>query len=181
MTKQIFVGNLSNSAVNATNVFVGNSSSVARKATGVFVGNSSGVAVKVWPTGGGSRVPDGYQEVEYIKTKYTNNYYDTGVKPNSNTRVVIDFAFDSISAEYDNYKVSAPFYTPFDNSSIDAHLQTGFSLFLDYSLQNAYLRCCFGPMGTTNYYDIQRFSTPLVEEEIQSLKARKTIDIGRER
>lgn len=38
----------------------------------------------------GGRLPTGYQEVEYIQSSGTQ-YIDTGFKPNSNTRVVMDF------------------------------------------------------------------------------------------
>lgn len=43
----------------------------------------------------GSRLPDGYQEVEYIQSTGTQ-YIDTGFIPNQNTRVVVDFQYTEI-------------------------------------------------------------------------------------
>lgn len=43
---------------------------------------------------GASRLPDGYQEVEYIQSSGTQ-YIDTGFKPNQDTRTVMDFELTS--------------------------------------------------------------------------------------
>lgn len=63
MSGKIFVGNLSNIATLPKNILVGDSNNIAKNVKTVYVGNSSNQAVKVWPN---SRVPEGYQEVEYI-------------------------------------------------------------------------------------------------------------------
>ena len=48
--------------------------------------------IVVHPDSGGSRLPDGYTELEYIKSTGTQ-YIDTGYKPNSNTRVIVKAYF----------------------------------------------------------------------------------------
>lgn len=44
-----------------------------------------------------SRLPEGYQEVEYIESSGTQ-YIDTGVKPNQDTGVTIDFQLTNVSS-----------------------------------------------------------------------------------
>lgn len=49
--------------------------------------------------GGTSRLPTGYQEVEYIQSSGTQ-YIDTGFKPNQDTRVVCDTEFAASTTAY---------------------------------------------------------------------------------
>lgn len=48
---------------------------------------------------GGSVLPEGYTQVEYIQSSGTQ-YVDTGFKPNQDTRVVMDFELLSINGQY---------------------------------------------------------------------------------
>lgn len=50
-------------------------------------------------SGGGSVLPEGYTQVEYIQSSGTQ-YVDTGFKPNQDTRVVMDFELLSINGQY---------------------------------------------------------------------------------
>ena len=85
MTKQLFIGKTNNTAKKPSKILVGNSSNIAKEVKSIFVGNSSNKAVRVYPN-----LPDIYQRCEYLyDTNYTE-FIKTGIKPNSNTRVVID-------------------------------------------------------------------------------------------
>ena len=55
--------------------------------------------VEVPHGGSGSRLPEGYTELEYIESTGTQ-YIDTLFKPNQDTRVVMDFALLSINGQY---------------------------------------------------------------------------------
>lgn len=48
---------------------------------------------------GGSRLPDGYTELEYIESN-GKQYIDTGFKPNQDTRVIMDFELLKMSNQY---------------------------------------------------------------------------------
>lgn len=48
---------------------------------------------------GGSVLPEGYTQVEYIQSD-GNQYVDTGFKPNQDTRVVMDFELLSVTGQY---------------------------------------------------------------------------------
>lgn len=50
-------------------------------------------------SGGGSVLPEGYTQVEYIQSSGTQ-YLDTGFKPNQDTRVVMDFELLSVTGQY---------------------------------------------------------------------------------
>lgn len=59
--------------------------------------NAAGYAVEVTPVlKGGSRLPSGYTELEYIESSGTQ-YIDTGVVPNHNTAVMLDI--DIVNAD----------------------------------------------------------------------------------
>ena len=195
MSGKIFVGNTSNIATLPKNILVGNPNNIARNVKGIYVGNSQNQAVKVWPN---SRVPEGYQEVEYIRSVYRSNFFDTQVRPDSNTRIVITFMFTSIEfSETENYEryMSAPFFTEFDYTTYgNGVYKKGYNLVLHRdSTSNSsdyYFRICFDRNGDhLNYYNIYRFSnlTPWVtvdavnyfEEKL--INKKMTIDLNRSR
>ena len=89
MAKKFFVGNDNNIAKIPSKILVGNSSNVAKKVTNIFIGDSSNKAVRVYPNSHG--LPSAFQECEYIYNTGCTQYINTGVKPNSDTRVEIDF------------------------------------------------------------------------------------------
>ena len=114
MSGKFFVGNSSNIATLPKDILVGNPNNIARKVKEIYTGNSQNQAVKVWPNG---RVPSGYQEVEYLMSVYTTNGFRTGISPDSNTRIVITFMYDSIYLRelLENHlgawaSIAAPFY-----------------------------------------------------------------------
>lgn len=188
MSGKIFVGNTSNIATLPKNILVGNPSNIARNVKGIYVGNSQNQAVQVWPNG---RVPVGYQEVEYIRSVYKTNTFYTGIKPNSNTRIVIDFMYTDILFSYaDNFgrQPSSPFYTS-ENEEIFYY--SGYQLTLN-SVQNAdyttdfYFRVCFG----SKYYNIyslhQGTSSPDWSEAYnyfypKLVNKKMTVDLNRNR
>ena len=86
MTKEFFIGKANNTAKKPSKILVGNSSNIAKEVKSIFVGNSSNKAVKVFPS-----FPDTYQKIEYIYNTNGTEWIDTGVKPNSDTRVEITF------------------------------------------------------------------------------------------
>lgn len=47
-----------------------------------------------------SRLPNGYQEVEYIESTNAGQKIDTGIKPNGNTSASIDFTLKSITTQW---------------------------------------------------------------------------------
>lgn len=55
--------------------------------------------VEVPHSGSGSRLPEGYTELEYIESSGTQ-YIDTGFKPNQDTRVVCDTEFAASTTAY---------------------------------------------------------------------------------
>lgn len=83
----IYVGNDSNKAAQPTKIYIGNPNDKAQLVSKIYVGNSSNKAVQVWPR---LKWSDIYQKCEYLyDTNYTE-YINTGVYPDSNTRVIID-------------------------------------------------------------------------------------------
>ena len=86
MTKELFIGKTNNTAKKPSKILVGNSSNIAKEVKSIFVGNSSNQAVKVFPS-----FPDMYQRCEYIYNTNGTEYIDSGVRPNSDTRVEIVF------------------------------------------------------------------------------------------
>ena len=88
MSGKTYVGNSSNVAKILKKIYAGNSSNVAKAVKVVYCGNSSGKAVEVWRN---STLPSMYQKVEYIYNTGGTQYIDTGVKPNSDTTIIVDF------------------------------------------------------------------------------------------
>lgn len=96
MAGKFFIGNSNNIATVPKNILVGDSNNIARKVKAVYAGNSSNQAVKVWP-----RIPEAYQEVEYIRNLYTFSspgdnrslsFIIKNVVISSFSRIVVDFA-----------------------------------------------------------------------------------------
>lgn len=83
-----YVGNASGVAKVPKKIYAGNSSNVAKAVKVVYCGNSSGKSVEVWRN---STLPSTYQKVQYIYNTGGTQYINTGVKPNSDTRVEIEF------------------------------------------------------------------------------------------
>ena len=69
------------------------------KAMGYTGGYYQKVEVPHQQSGGGSVLPEGYTQVEYIQSSGTQ-YVDTGFKPNQDTRVVMDFELLSVTGKY---------------------------------------------------------------------------------
>ena len=69
------------------------------KAMGYTGGYYQRVKVPHQQSGGGSVLPEGYTQVEYIQSSGTQ-YVDTGFKPNQDTRVVMDFELLSVTGQY---------------------------------------------------------------------------------
>lgn len=85
--RTIYVGNSSNVAVEPTKIYIGDSNDTAQEVSKIYVGNVSNKAVQVWPR---YKWSDTYQRCEYLyNTNYTE-YINTGIYPDSNTRVIID-------------------------------------------------------------------------------------------
>lgn len=127
MSGKIFVGNSSNIATLPKNILVGNPNNIAKNVKAVYVGNSQNQAVKVWPNG---RVPGDYQEVEYLMSVYNTNGFRTGIVPNSNTRIVITFMYESISLEElcnNVHGTWASIASPFRVTSYSYGIYSGFS------------------------------------------------------
>lgn len=203
MSGKIFVGNTSNIATLPKNILVGNPNNIARNVKGIYVGNSQNQAVKVWPNG---RVPEGYQEVEYIRSVYQNNGFVTNITPDSNTRIVIDFMYTEIDfSQIANYngvytmRVAAPFYTPSYNVYYSQNFFHGYSAFIyaytdSNNSWNFSFRICFGYTETNpspdwvELYNWNSYSTSFPDNSIimarignEILNKRMTIDLNRNR
>ena len=194
MAGKFFIGNSNNIATLPKDILVGDSNNIARKVKGIYVGNSQNKAVKVWPNG---RVPEGYQEVEYIKSVYNCNGFETGIVPNSNTRIIITFMFSKIDlAEFTHNQhiglgwatIAAPFHVPYNDVY---QLKTGFSSGLRaYNQTTTSLNYffCTG-FGNDTYFLFNEikttYSTP-TEADVnfvneQLLNKKITIDLNRSR
>lgn len=86
MAKELFIGKPNNTAKKPSKILVGNSNNIAKEVKSIFVGNSSNKAVKVFPN-----FPDIYQKCEYILNSNGTEYINTNVKPNSDTRIYLEF------------------------------------------------------------------------------------------
>ena len=202
MSGKIFTGNASNIATLPKNILVGNPNNIARNVKGIYVGNSQNQAVKVWPSGGG-RVPEGFQEVEYIRSIYESNSYHTGIKPNSNTRIVIDFMFTEVQF-YDvrheagiAFTTAAPFFVPSDSVYYYQTYERGYSLSIQTNHNVStdpngwyyYFRVCFGFTNSEDYYDIYSYYEPrgyIYEDVMANIgnkikNKRMTVDLNRSR
>ena len=189
MAGKFFIGNSNNIATLPKDILVGDSNNIARKVKGIYVGNSSNQAVKVWPT-----VPEGYQEVEYIRSVYNCNGFETGIVANSNTRIVITFMFSKIDlaellANHETgggawATIAAPFNVPY----YEYQLKTGFSSGLrvyhpgSYSLNYFF---CTG-FGNDTYSLFDETKQSLTEQDVdfvneQLLNKKITIDLNRNR
>lgn len=136
MSGKFFVGNTSNIATLPKDILVGDTNNIARKVKEIYIGNSQNQAVKVWPNG---RVPSEYQEVEYLMSVYTTNGFRTGIYPDSNTRIVITFMYDSISLRElctNVYGFYASIASPFRVMSHSYGIYNGFSTVLQAVYSN---------------------------------------------
>ena len=103
--RNIYVGNSSNIAIEPNKIYVGDSNDVAQKVTKIYVGNTSDKAVQVWPKFKWNEV---YQKCEYLYNSARTEYLNLGMKPDSNTRIIITMQFVSTSASsYEYYGISA--------------------------------------------------------------------------
>ena len=103
MEKDFLIGNTNNIAKKPSKILIGNSNNIAKEVEYIFAGNSSNQAVKVYPSSHG--LPSEYQECEYILNSGSTQYINTGVKPNSNTRLKIEYEINKkpTSTSYDYY------------------------------------------------------------------------------
>lgn len=109
MAKEFFVGNTNNIAKKPLKIYVGNTNNVAKEAKFVFVGNSSNQAVRVYP----NKIPETYQQIEYILNSGHTQYIDIGVKPNSDTRIELTFKHIRRYGSSTSYQT---FYTVYGNT-----------------------------------------------------------------
>lgn len=86
MAKDFLIGNINNIAKKPSEILIGDSNNIAKAVKYIFIGNSSNQAVRVYPT---HLIPSEYQECEYIYNVGATQYIDTGVYPNSDTRLQI--------------------------------------------------------------------------------------------
>ena len=194
MSGKIFVGNTSNIATLPKNILVGDSSNIARKVKEIYIGNSQNQAVKVWPNG---RVPEGYQEVEYIRSVYNCNGFETGIVPNSNTRIIITFMFSKIDlAElaFNDYgrndawgTIAAPFNVPYYEYFFEKGFSSGLRVYNPTTSSLRYFFCTGFGNNTYFLFDKtkQGYNAP-TEEDInfvneQLLNKKITIDLNRSR
>ena len=83
-----YAGNTSDESAIPKKIYVGNDSNLSVPCKVAYCGDSNGKSVEVWRD---STLPSTYQKVEYIYNTGCTQYINTGVKPNSDTRVEIDF------------------------------------------------------------------------------------------
>lgn len=88
MSGKIYVGNDSGVAQAPEKIYIGNGSNQAVHCKIAYCGDSNGKAVEVWRD---TSLPSTYQKVEYIYNTGATQWIDTGVKPNSDTRILIKF------------------------------------------------------------------------------------------
>ena len=69
-------------------IYYGNASNQSKKVLKIYVGNPSGKSVRVWPN---ALLPSAYQQVEYILNSNHSQWIDTGIVPNSDTMIGIEF------------------------------------------------------------------------------------------
>ena len=193
MAGKFFIGNSNNIATLPKDILVGDSNNIARKVKGIYVGNSSNQAVKVWPNG---RVPEGYQEVEYIRSVYNCNGFETGIVPNSNTRIIITFMFskidlaelkanlDSSPTKWDT--IAAPFNVPYYEYQLKTGFSSGLRAYEPPTAAFNYFFCTgFGDNTYFLFNEIKTNTTPS-EEDVnfvneQLLNKKITIDLNRSR
>lgn len=88
MAKDFLIGNANNVAKKPSKILIGNSNNIAKQVKYIFAGNSSNQAVRVYPN---HLIPVEYQECEYIYNTGGTQRIDSGVKPNSDTTIIVDF------------------------------------------------------------------------------------------
>lgn len=100
--RNIYVGGTNGKASQPTKIYVGNTSDKARLVTKVYVGNSSNKAVQVWPKLKWAEI---YQKCQYLYNTSVREYIDTGIKPDSNMRVILDAekTTTTASTRYERY------------------------------------------------------------------------------
>ena len=183
MAGKFFIGNSNNIATLPKDILVGDSNNIARKVKGIYVGNSQNQAVKVWPT-----VPEGYQEVEYIRSVYNRNGFETGIVPNSNTRIVITFMFSKIdlaelagSSAWET--IAAPFHVPYYSYGIKKGFSSGLQAYPDNASLNYFFCTGFGDSTYLLFDETTQYTTP-TEQDVnfvneQLLNKKITIDLNR--
>lgn len=193
MAGKFFIGNSNNIATVPKNILVGDSNNIARKAKAIYVGNSQNKAVKVWPNGS---VPEGYQEVEYIRSVYNCNGFETGIIPNSNTRIIITFMFSKIDLAELTYNqqsglgvwatIAAPFNVPYYEYQLKTGFSSGLRVYYPPTAPFNYFFCTgFGDNTYFLFNEIKTNTTPS-EEDVnfvneQLLNKKITIDLNRNR
>lgn len=88
MSGKTYVGNASGVAKVPKKIYAGNGSNQAVPCKVVYCGDSNGKAVEVWRN---NTLPSAYQKVEYIYNTGGTQWIDSGVKPNSDTTIIVDF------------------------------------------------------------------------------------------
>ena len=194
MAGKFFIGNSNNIATLPKDILVGDSNNIARKVKGIYVGNSQNQAVKVWPSGSGGRLPEGYQEVEYIRSVYNCNGFETGIIANSNTRIIITFMFSKINLAELSSNIGSPpsqgntIAAPFNLPDYQYQLMRGFSSGLRaYYPSNSKFNYffCTG-FGDNTYFLFNETNTTPTEADAnfvneQLLNKKITIDLNRYR
>ena len=90
-----YIGDSNGESVKPKAIYAGDSNNLSALVKVAYVGNSSGKSVEVYRN---SALPYEYQKVEYIYNTNGTEYIDSGVKPNSDTRVEITFTRASTQA-----------------------------------------------------------------------------------
>lgn len=105
-----YAGDVSSESVTPKHIYVGNTSNLSEECKVVYMGNSSNKSVEVWRN---NTLPSEYQKVEYIFNTGGTQYIDTGVKPNSDTTIIVDFTPTSFPTSGNIYSAVFGLYMSF--------------------------------------------------------------------
>ena len=94
----IYVGGNNDRAAQPSKIYVGDENDTAQLVSKIYVGNESNKAVQVWPK---LKWDDIYQKCQYLYNTSVKEYIDTGIKPDSNTRVILDAEKTTTEASID--------------------------------------------------------------------------------
>lgn len=131
-----YIGNESGESVIPKTIYVGNSSNLSAICKVAYVGNSSNKAVEVWRN---STIPSAYQKVEYIYNTNGTEYINTGVKPNSNTRILLNFKIVNVTAtSLTNYIFGCKQSNADNYAEIEHYSGSGINNYFIYRWGNGY-------------------------------------------